>query len=155
MNAEKIAYFPPIPPEKKSEEKQKNTRTTTTTTPWARARARESFERLLQYYCESFGRRQCPACIQRALLDALKAGMHAKTICLCIDAAQEAERPTWAYAHAVIMRCIEDGALTPNQFEARSARHRGRAGSSVQYAQRTYTEEELEKLVSSDLFDGI
>lgn len=137
---------------------------TTTATPWARARAHArneetgesaayaAFMRLTEYYCESFGRRSCPPSIQRQMVDALKAGMKAKVICLCIDAAQEAERPTWAYAHAVMDRCIKDGALTPQLFYQRSARQRGnKYGSSAgEYPRR----EELDAF-TPDIFDDV
>ncbi len=144
--ASKIA---PFTPKQESEQEKKPSSTTAATTPCAcaGARAREAFGRLQQYYCEAFGRRSCPPSIQRALYEAMKAGMYARTIMLCIDAAQEAERPTWAYAAAVMRRCIAEGALTPEEFEERSARHSARQGASaLNYPQRSYTDEELEAL---------
>jgi len=77
------------------------------------------------------------------MIEALRAGMTARTICLCIDAAQEAERPSWAYAAAVLRNCLVDGALTPEAFEARQARHRA---PSDGFSQRQYSEADIAEL---------
>lgn len=155
MEASYASKIAPFTPKKESEQKEKPSSTTAATTPCAcaGARAREAFGRLIQYYCEAFGRRSCPPSIQRAMFEALKEGMYAKTIMLCIDAAQEAERPTWAYAAAVMRRCIAEGALTPEAFEERSARHGARQGGGMNYPQRSYTDEEFAALTG--LMDDI
>lgn len=139
-----------------AERQAEDSSSSTAATPRARARAsaREALDKLEAYYCRAFGRRACPPSVERQIVDALRAGMYARTICQCIDAAQAAERPSWAYAYAVITRCIAEGALTPEDFEARAARHqqqRQRQGSdnpALQYDQRTYTEEQLMSFVT-------
>ena len=128
MEASYASKIAPFTSKKESEQEKKPSSTTAATTPCAcaGARAREAFGRLMQYYCEAFGRRSCPPSIQRAMFEALKAGMYAKTIMLCIDAAQEA-------------------------FEERSARHSARqGGSSMDYPQRSYTDEEFAALTGLD-----
>lgn len=169
-----VTPFPQTPVTQRAETEKKASSTSTSSTPWARVRAHArnedmqengarsaaeaGFIRLMDYYCDSFGRRVCPPSIQREMIDALKAGMKAKVICLCIDAAQEAERPTWAYARAVMARCIAEGTLTPQQFAERAARRRqrgkdsgGETPTSLRYAQRAYTPEQLAAMI--DMFD--
>ena len=78
---------------------------------------------------------------------------------LCIDAAAEAENPSWAYAAAVIRRCIDDGALTAEAFEQRCARHRSQRQirqpqpirqqpipNALNYEQRSYSDTDAEAL---------
>lgn len=132
------------------ETKQQQTANSTTTTP--RARAREAIERIGEYYCRAFGRRSCAPSIYNDIIEALSQGMTAKTICLCIDAAQDAERPSWAYTRAVIRRCIQEGCKTPEAFAARAQRHR--QGEGQAFTQRTYTQEQLEALTDA-MFDNI
>ena len=126
-----------------------------------RARAREEhfdLQPLARYYCATFGRRTCAPSILRQLSEALAAGMTEECIELCIDAAAEAERPSWSYAAAVIRRCIADGALTAEAFGQRAARHRAqrqtrqpqqqqpqpRTPNALNFQQRTYQEGELD-----------
>lgn len=115
----------------------------------ARARTREErspMERLAGYYCATFGRRNCAPSIARQLREALEAGMEPKAIALCMDAAAEAEYPSWSYAAAVIRNCIAEGALTPEAFRARSAKHRASRRRSDSYQGREYAEGELDYL---------
>lgn len=115
-------------------------------------RASSTMDKLEQYYCATFGRRNCAPTIRRQISEALKAGMTAKTVAMCMDAAAEADSPSWAYAAAVIRGCIADGALTPEGFEARSARFRsrrkscGKVPSAMNFLQRQYTPEEVEQI---------
>lgn len=92
----------------------------------AHARTREGLEAVEAYYCATFERRTCAPCVARELAAALEAGMEPETIMLAMDAAMGCERPSWAYASAVIRGCIADKALTPEEFAARSDRHRAR-----------------------------
>ena len=156
--SDNLARITPLNPRNQGNEQKKQPTPSTTTTPGARAgaRAREAIEKIGEYYCSSFGRRNCPPSIYQDIIDALKDGMTAKTITLCIDAAQEAERPSWAYARAIIRRCIVEGALTPEGFEERSRQYQQRktGNQSMGYQQRPYSQDELEKL-SDSLFDHI
>lgn len=152
--SDNLARITPLNPRYQENEQKNQSGTGTTTTPGARAcaRAREAIEKIGEYYCASFGRRSCPPSIYQDIVDALKDGMTARTITMCIDAAQEAERPSWAYARAIIRRCISEGALTPEAFEERSRKYQQRQRGGRDYEQRKYSQEDLEKL-SERLFD--
>lgn len=113
-------------------------------------------EELIGYYMDTFDRRNCAPTVRRTMLDALEAGMEPGVICAAMDAAAACERPSWAYAAAVIARCVQEGALTLPAYEARSAAHRGssvgfgrrrREGTGFNdYLQRDYSGESLEEL---------
>lgn len=147
------------------EEREKNQHTTSAaSSPRARARAyaREEghdMQPLARYYCATFGRRTCAPSILRQMVDALKAGMTEECIMCCIDAAAEAETPSWAYAAAVIRRCIADGALTAEAFGQRAARHRAQrqtrqpkqikqqpVPNALNFEQRSYSDADAEAL---------
>lgn len=122
------------------------------------AETEQALGKLARYYCATFGRRNCAPAILRTMREALREGMTPKVIALAMDAAAEAETPSWAYAAAVIRRCLAEGALTPAQFQARSAWHRsrrseqnGKVPHAFNYHQREYQEEELEQLLFCDL----
>lgn len=163
MKATIIPLFPsysPYPYEDRENKKQPSA----ASSPRARARAyaREEghdMQPLARYYCATFGRRTCAPSILRQMVDALKAGMTEECIMLCIDAAAEAEVPSWAYAAAVIRRCIEDGALTAEAFGQRVARHRAQRQTrqpkqtkqpipnALNFEQRSYSDAEAEALL--------
>lgn len=111
----------------------------------ARARAREA---LAEYYCDCFGRRNCAPSIRRQIADAIEAGMEPQTIAMAMDCAAEAEYPSWAYAAAVLRNCIAEGALTPEAFRARSAKHKAgrKTGGKKPSWERSYQEGELDYL---------
>lgn len=123
--------------------------------------ASNPLRQIARYYCDVFGRRSCAPSILRQIAEALDAGMNPATVVLCIDAAAEAETPSWAYAAAVIRGCLKEGALTPEAFRQRSERHRaarsrrGNQGGgdyqrpvphSMNYPQRNYSPQEVAEL---------
>ena len=152
-------------------EKQKK-QPSAASSPGARAyaHAREGkydLQPLARYSCATFGRRTCAPSILRQITEALDAGMDEECIMCCIDAAAEAEMPSWAYAAAVIRRCIADGALTAEAFGQRAARHRAqrqtrqplpirqqplqqqRTPNALNYPQRSYQEGELDYIFTN------
>lgn len=171
MSAIISPLFPCTPYPYEEREKKKQPSAASSTGARARARVREDggeqqhdLQPLARYYCETFGRRNCAPSILRQLHAALDAGMDEECIMCCIDAAAEAEKPSWAYAAAVIRRCIEDGALTAEAFEQRAQRHRAQRQSrqpshrqqptpnALNYHQREYSQADADAITrGSDL----
>lgn len=104
-------------------------------------------------YCDTLGRARCPPSIMREMADAIDQGMTDAVICAALVAASDAPRPSWAYARAIMGRCLADGCLDADGWAARCAAHRatqhaagGSAGesassaanSALNYAQRSY-----------------
>lgn len=103
----------------------------------ALARTREATMReLRRYYCDTYGRSSCPPVVTRAMEDALYRGMDAEIIKLAMDAAADAARPSWAYAEAIVTRCLSEGVLDVEAYHARSARHKRASNPAQQYEQR-------------------
>lgn len=143
-----FSLFPqtPVTPENETEKKPQQL-LAASCSGGARARARVR-EELAEYYCDCFGRRNCAPSIRRQIDEALEAGMEPQTIAMAMDCATEAEYPSWAYAAAVIRNCIAEGALTPEAYRARSAKHRAgrKTGGRKPSWERSYQEGELDYL---------
>jgi len=85
---------------------------------------------------------------------ALDGGVAPSVIMYALDEAAAAERPSWAYARAVIAACIADGARTAEKCAARDAARRGvkppephdNRPPALQYLQRQYKDGELDYL---------
>lgn len=60
---------------------------------------------LAEYYERSFGA-YCPQCARRDIADALDQGMTMDVILIAMDEAAIAPRPSWAYARAILRRCL-------------------------------------------------
>lgn len=156
MSNQTIISLFPTPISQEENEKKKAAAAASCCSGRARAYARTREENALQelagYYCATFGRRNCAPSILRQISAALAAGMDPETVALCMDAAAEAEVPSWAYAAAVMRNCIADGALTPEAFAARSARHRagrqrgGAKPTALAFEQRDYQPGQLDYL---------
>lgn len=76
------------------------------------------------YYCDVFGRQRVAPSVRRDMVSALDAGMEPAVLMAAMDAASQAASPSWAYARAVIIRCIAEGVFTLEAYNARTAAHR-------------------------------
>ena len=85
------------------------------TTTRARANMVES------YYTQCFGN-PCPPRAQREILCWLKDGIDENMLMEAMDEATMAPRPSWLYARAIVLRCINEGVKTVDAFYERQIR---------------------------------
>lgn len=108
-------------------------------------RGYHAMDETYSYYCDVFGRQRVAPSVRRDMVSAIDAGMEPAVLMAAMDAATQAAAPSWAYARAVIVRCLSEGVLTLDAYNARTAAHRAsyqsRAGRG--YAERKVTEDEF------------
>ena len=102
-------------------------------------------DELYAYYCDAFDRQRVAPSVRRDMAAAIDGGMEPAVLMAAMDAATQAAAPSWAYARAVIVRCLSEGVLTLDAYNARTAAHRAsyqsRAGRG--YAERKVTEDDF------------
>lgn len=93
------------------------------------------------YYQDTFDRKATPG-IKRDLAEALASGMAVDVLQACMDEAQRAPRPSWAYCMAIIRRCQRDGLLTLDAWrrDREEWQRRQMSNPALQYQQRDYRE---------------
>ena len=108
-------------------------------------RGYHAMDELYAYYCDAFDRQRVAPSVRRDMAAAIDGGMEPAVLMAAMDAATQAAAPSWAYARAVIVRCLSEGVLTLDAYNARTAAHRAsyqsRAGRG--YAERKVTEDEF------------
>lgn len=108
-------------------------------------RGYHAMDETYSYYCDVFGRQRVAPSVRRDMVSAIDAGMEPAVMMAAMDAATQAAAPSWAYARAVIVRCLSEGVLTLDAYNARTAAHRAsyqsRAGRG--YAERKVTEDDF------------
>ena len=90
---------------------------------------------LADYYQSSFGA-YCPQCARRDMAAALDAGLDYALLIVAIDEAAVAPRPSWAYARAILRRCINQGIHTEEDYSRGQAAWRlagGRRGHDLPF----------------------
>ncbi len=70
---------------------------------------------LADYYKRTFGS-YCPACARRDMAAAIEQGMTMDVIIIAMDEAAIAPRPSWAYARAIIRRCLMEHICTEDDY---------------------------------------
>lgn len=95
--------------------------------PGARActRVREEMgemRELYSLYMDAFGRDRVAAIVRREMAQAIEAGADQSLITYAIELAEIAPQPSWAYARAVIRRCMSDGCRTYEDCVRRAER---------------------------------
>lgn len=108
-------------------------------------RGYHAMDELYAYYCDAFDRQRVAPSVRRDMAAAIDGGMEPAVLMAAMDAATQAAAPSWAYARAVIVRCLSEGVLTLDAYNARTAAHRAsyqsRAGRG--YAERKVTEDDF------------
>ena len=127
--------------------------------PGARARVRvregmtaemDEMRDLYDLYCDTFGRDRVAAIVRREMAEAIEAGAEPSLIVYAIEMAEAAPTPAWAYARAVMRKCMADNCRTYEDCEARAERMRARGSARQQpmqkenYAQRDLRQEDFE-----------
>lgn len=132
-------------------QKNENLVDTSSTTTRTRARTREGnslIEQAIrdvgQYYADTFGCRMPPVA-EREIRAAMEQGMETEVFFSALDEAAGAPRPSWAYARAILRRCLAEGVKTAHDWDMRQALH-ARKAAGRRYAEREYGEGELEQL---------
>lgn len=108
-------------------------------------RGYHAMDELYAYYCDAFDRQRVAPSVRRDMAAAIDGGMEPAVLMAAMDAATQAVAPSWAYARAVIVRCLAEGVLTMDAYNARTAAYRAsyqsRAGRG--YAERKVTEDDF------------
>lgn len=108
-------------------------------------RGYHAMDELYAYYCDAFDRQRVAPSVRRDMAAAIDGGMEPAVLMAAMDAATQAAAPSWAYARAVIVRCLSEGVLTLDAYNARTAAYRAsyqsRAGRG--YAERKVTEDDF------------
>ena len=108
-------------------------------------RGYHAMDELYAYYCDAFDRQRVAPSVRRDMAAAIDGGMEPAVLMAAMDAATQAAAPSWAYARAVIVRCLSEGVLTLDAYNARTAAHQAsyqsRAGRG--YAERKVTEDDF------------
>lgn len=87
-------------------------------------RGYHAMDELYAYYCDAFDRQRVAPSVRRDMAAAIDGGMEPAVLMAAMDAATQAAAPSWAYARAVIIRCIAEGVCTLEAYNARTAAHR-------------------------------
>lgn len=129
------------------EETETETANSAAIRPMAESEVRgyHAMDELYAYYCDAFDRQRVAPSVRRDMAAAIDGGMEPAVLMAAMDAATQAAAPSWAYARAVIVRCLAEGVLTLEAYNARTAAHRAsyqsRAGRG--YAERKVTEDDF------------
>ena len=121
----------------------------------ARVRAREGMTAemdemrdLYDLYCDTFGRDRVAAIVRREMAEAIEAGAEPSLIAYAIEMAEAAPSPSWAYARAVMRKCMSDNCRTYDDCEARADRVRARRSErrGQEYAQREVKDDDFDQI---------
>ena len=105
----------------------------------------EGMRELYGLYCDAFQRDRVAAVVRREMAAAIEAGAEPSLIAYAIEMAEIAPNPTWAYARAVIKRCMADKCRTYADCEARADRMRSaRKPQASKYTERQITDADFE-----------
>lgn len=105
----------------------------------------EAYQEAISYYEQSTGNYAGPT-LHRDIRDAVMQGCSAEVIIACMQEAEAAPRPSWAYARAILRRCLASRILTGEDWERDRARHTAIRTPAGAGAQRTYTPEDFARL---------
>lgn len=97
---------------------------------------------LYAIYCDTFARDRVAAIVRREMAQAIEAGAEPSLIVYALEMAEIAPSPSWAYARAVMRRCMSDGCRTYEDCAARAERVRAPKRGTT-YQQRTITDEDV------------
>lgn len=123
--------------------------------PGARARVRvregmtaemDEMRDLYDLYCDTFGRDRVAAIVRREMAEAIEAGADPSLIVYAIEMAEAAPSPSWAYARAVMRKCMADNCKTYEDCEARAERMYARRSErrGQDFAQRDIRQDDFE-----------
>ena len=90
---------------------------------------------LATYYQQTFGS-YCPQCARRDMAAALDEGMEMDVVLIAIDEAAIAPRPSWAYARAILRRCLMEHIHTEEEYNRGQLNYRrsgGRRGHELPF----------------------
>lgn len=105
-----------------------------------------AMDEVYAYYCDVYDRQRVAPSVRRDIAAAIDGGMEPAVIMAAMDAAAQAAAPSWAYARAVIVRCLSEGVLTLDAYDKRTEAHRAsyQARPGRGYAERQVTEDDFE-----------
>lgn len=115
------------------------------------------FLEVFAYFAAAYGSRPGPVA-QRDIIAAQRAGITGAVIVHCIEESERAPRPSWAYARAVLGRCMAGNICTEEDW--RRDREQWRRASVApgreagRFAQRTYTQAEYDAVFTDLELDG-
>lgn len=104
-----------------------------------------AYQEAISYYEQSTGNYAGPT-LHRDIRDAVMQGCSAEVIIACMQEAEAAPRPSWAYARAILRRCLASRILTGEDWERDRARHTAIRTPAGGFAQRTYTPEDFDRI---------
>ena len=98
---------------------------------------------LYDLYMDAFQRDRVAAIVRREMAQAIEAGADPSLIVYAIELSEIAPTPSWAYARAVMKRCMSDGCRTYEDCAARAERVRTQSKKSVYQEREINTEEQF------------
>ena len=98
---------------------------------------------LYDLYMDAFQRDRVAAIVRREIAQAIEAGADPSLIVYAIEIAEIAPTPSWAYARAVMKRCMSDGCRTYEDCAARAERVKRKP---ITYQQREITPEDENRI---------
>lgn len=114
----------------------------------ARVRVREEMDEMREIYnlyMDIFGRDRVAAIVRREIAQAIEAGAEKSLIAYALEITEIAPQPSWAYARAVIRRCMSDGCRTYEDC-ARRAELMYKPKAKTAYKQREMTEDDASNI---------
>lgn len=116
--------------------------------PGARAcvRVREEMDgmkELYDLYMDAFQRDRVAAIVRREMAQAIEAGADPSLIVYAIELSEIAPTPSWAYARAVIRKCMSDGCRTYEDCAERAQRVRAQSKKSDYQERKINTEDQF------------
>ena len=119
-------------------------------------RVKHAMVALGEYYKDTFDRNRVAPAVQQDMYNALMAGMEPEVLMLAMDDAARVEKPTWAYAMAVIRRCIDEDCMDSAAWQRRKAAHaakpaRRSAARQPETAVKDYTQRDWSAYDMGDL----
>lgn len=104
-----------------------------------------AYQEAISYYEQSTGNYAGPT-LHRDIRDAVMQGCSADVIIACMQEAEAAPRPSWAYARAILRRCLASGILTAEDWQRDRQRHDTHRMPAGGFAQRSYTPEDFARV---------
>ena len=107
-----------------------------------------AYQEAISYYEQSTGNYAGPT-LHRDIRDAVMQGCSADVIIACMQEAEAAPRPSWAYARAILRRCLASGIMTAEDWQRdrqRRTTSRTTSRDPAGGAQRSYTPEDFDRV---------
>lgn len=100
------------------------------------------YKECCMYFAENYLKPPAPVA-RREIAEIIRNGMTAECLKAIMDESQNAPRPSWGYAKAIVKRCEANDVRTLADWRADQARREAARNRALSYRQRDFSEEDV------------